>query len=725
MRGDAQDWFAPDGAPIYELREDLGRQEKDELHRARDRILERDVLLVLGGEDLLAWASFTGRLEHPGAVPIYDIGRHPGGQVFVAAMDYTLAEPVSKALEEMSRDEVLRVVVSVAQTVAHAESRGVRHPGLGLDHVLLFPDGQWRVVGWERAENVEEPPARTVQKLLRRAIVPYGKTPKPLWAIVRHEYKDAGQLARDLSAYLDRAGELRATKLPLRQRLAAWGHRHPALATLAVGSGVVVLLASLVLLAVTYFVRKGDEEERRAAEEARGERVEANLREAAVEIGNVKKLDLKRMERLVRRRRVYHGTELQPLSDEEIELDGELLELSSDRAGKAQLASSRLDLAERDLEGRSDPRLAEGRLLLEKGRLEYLFAVAAYEESKTISTRTIEEARKTVEVVDLPKGHAYRVAAQALADTLSKNPRWRDALSDLARALQARATLVLRNLGEGDTAAICEILHDGEGRWALGEEEALPAGEELDLPLGVYLVRVYHKGKEYRFEVLLERDEEEIVNAALIPDDLPEGFVWIPPSEFYRGGEGLNPTRYRKDADRVTEPFAIWRTEVSWEESDAWGWARPHVGMQPDFPLVLISQPDAARLSEGLHFAEWHGFLPTEAQWELAARGVAGRTFPWGDKYIKSAANTADYSKEPDWTRVGVPETDVSIYGVQGMAGNVLEWTTSPFSEGFMVVKGGYCGGGSDQATSAGRRGLAPALAQHSVGVRPALRRKP
>ncbi|MBI4617425.1 MAG: SUMF1/EgtB/PvdO family nonheme iron enzyme [Planctomycetes bacterium] len=728
MANPAGEWFAPDGVPIYEIREDLGLEENDHLYRARDRILDRDVLLAMGGDDLLARASFAGRLEHPGAVPIYDIGRDPGGRVFVAAMDYTLARPLSEALGEMSRDEVLRVVVSVAQTVAHAESRGVRHPGLDLDQVLLFPDGQWRVVGWERAQSVEEPPTRTVQKLLRRAIVPYGKAPQALWSIVRHDYRDAGQLARDLAAYLDGASELRATKLTLRQRLAAWGHRRPALATVLAGSGLVLVLS--ILASGAFYVLHEKEEAQRVELEgqAGAEAIEAALTKASEKIPEVQKLDRWRLKRLKDRQELYHATEQRRPTEEEIELDGELARLSRERTGLAQEIEVALTAAE------GDPHALEVRLVLEKGRLEWLFAAAGYEERKTLSTRTLGRARETRAVGEALLAHdiagarevlsgvadenPFRLAAEALVETLEVHLDWARQLNTLAAVLVGDGTLAVSGIPQGASISLAPIERDAEERWQIGEENEIVANQVYARPMGNYLVQVVHRGNEFLFEVLLERAELEEIDAREIPDAIPDGFVWIPAATLYVGGDGRNATRYRRA--RVEAPFLIGLTEVTFREAGVQG-----EGAEPDGPVGGIAHLQALEFCRRSASPGWTGDLPTEAEWELAARGVAGRDFPWGDRYFAHAANTVDYRENSSRTAAGVPETDRSIFGVQGMAGNVVEWTKSAFAQGtqLVTVKGGYFHHGEQQAMAPARMGASADVSVHTLGFRQVLRR--
>jgi len=97
-------------------------------------------------------------------------------------------------------------------------------------------------------------------------------------------------------------------------------------------------------------------------------------------------------------------------------------------------------------------------------------------------------------------------------------------------------------------------------------------------------------------------------------------------------------------------------------------------------PVVLVSWSDAAAYcSWKSHTRESDYHLPTELEWEKAARGTDGRFFPWGNTWDPDALNSGE--RVGGTSPVRKFARGASPYGVLDMAGNTFEWTSTPWTE--------------------------------------------
>lgn len=166
--------------------------------------------------------------------------------------------------------------------------------------------------------------------------------------------------------------------------------------------------------------------------------------------------------------------------------------------------------------------------------------------------------------------------------------------------------------------------------------------------------------------------------------DEPSPMVLIPAGSFLRG---TNERLADEGPQHTVDLPAFWIdkfevTNLQYARSLAANFRRPPehfddrrvpVG-KADHPVTFVSWFDAQA------YCQWAGKrLPTDQEWEKAARGTDGRRFPWGNEFELHAANTParwqSLHQDGDTTPVGAFPAGVSAYGVFDMSGNVWEWT--------------------------------------------------
>lgn len=216
--------------------------------------------------------------------------------------------------------------------------------------------------------------------------------------------------------------------------------------------------------------------------------------------------------------------------------------------------------------------------------------------------------------------------------------------------------------------------------------------------------------------------------------------VTIPTTEFTMGDRNGEPDEYPErqvqlDAYRIDQmevSNAAYRMCIRAKACDAAPYLEDTVLGQPNHPVVGVTWEDAQR------FCRWvNKRLPTEAEWELAARGPNLRKWPWRGAFDVEYANTVLQGDLHDQTApVDAYPSGESPFGLLNVAGNAAEWTADfydpthyrttdqtrnpegPQSGRERVVRGGSYRESSHLARVSARRGKLPTESDNTIGFR-------
>lgn len=170
--------------------------------------------------------------------------------------------------------------------------------------------------------------------------------------------------------------------------------------------------------------------------------------------------------------------------------------------------------------------------------------------------------------------------------------------------------------------------------------------------------------------------------------NLPEFQIGIYPVTNAQFAVFTEAAGYFTQAER--EGWGLAFDGARWRQVKGACWRAPggpgtSVADKGDHPVVQITLHDAQA------FCAWADVgLPNEQQWEKTARGADARLFPWGDRWRPELCRHAGSPVSGPAPVAGFP-SDASPYGVRALAGNVWEWTASPYdlAGAYQVLRGG------------------------------------
>ncbi|MCK6529199.1 bifunctional serine/threonine-protein kinase/formylglycine-generating enzyme family protein [Myxococcota bacterium] len=775
------------GFPRYRFAERLGVGGMGEVWLAEDSRLGRSVALKLVREErrddarvtraILHEAEILAAVAHPNVVPVHDLGQTEDGRWFYAMKRVegrTLAEVLAALVrrdpgveESFPQAHLVQVFRQIALTIAHVHSRGVIHRDIKPPNVMLGPYGEVQLIDWGLArrriardeplpDEPDAPPAAAIEvHSLDQGMVQ--GTPAymaPEQVLGRFEEVDErsdvyglGAILYEIlclrSPFVIEAGEsvipfLRRvvrTEPPLCSAVAPPGRDVPpdledlAMRCLSRRRAARPESALAVVEAVDAWIQGvGETKARRGAAEARA-------RTGAAELARW---------RALRARGIADGAHVARRAGQALPWGG----VEEKRPLWALLSWVESTGREAESAFSASARAFHEALALDSGN-----------ETARAGLADLHVGRWRDLLDAGPAAAAERTRCEEIARLYDDGRH--------ARELRPELRLSFGHLPAGVEVAVARVR---EADLRRGPEEFRVLGRTplrpQKLERGEWVLRLSLPGHApARFPIAVVRGEDAGLDVRLPgADRIPEGMVYVPGGEAAVGGDPAAPGALPAGTAFVPD-FAIGRLPVSFAEYLEFvaavfernpQEARRRLPRPPllarsrwekaaDGGIVLDMSPGEKAVQKGVPpgpvfgvswddaraYCAWRGDrdgfayrLPGDLEWEKAARGPFRWSFPWGDAF------------DPSFCRMGLSRgttprsgpsaafpADVSVYGVQDLAGGVREWCSDFFDENadLRLARGGGWQCREPDCRACARAGLRPDTRADDLGLRLAL----
>jgi len=755
------------GPEKYTILGELGTGGMGKVYLAYDQDLHRRVALkvVTVAEPkyirrFLEEAQVMAQLDHANIVPVHEVGITEGKPYYTMKVvrGRTLRAVIKKlkAGDEATRKEFslarrMQVFVQIGQAVSYAHAKGVIHRDLKPTNVMLSEHGEVQVLDWGVSKVLDSADVDTASE---SSLTQTGHVVgTPHYMAPEQAKGEEVTAAADIYALGVMLYELLVLERPflgsLMEVMASHVHDVPVAPRQRAPDRIIPLELEAVCLRA---LRK-DPGERFSSAGAMLAEVQSW---AEAEADKAKRHELAEAKAAQGRARL---AEYLRLKGEVVRLEAETKTVA-ERFENWQPAEEKTELfAAEDRAHQADQRLIE----LSAATVQTLTDALAFADDHASAREGLADYYWS-RFLDAERSHDQK--------RMSFHHRMTGQYHDgkYARELKGDGSLSLTSDPPGAEVSLYELVEAGP---ILVERNQRHLGvtplAETPLPLGSYLVILKKEGyRDTRYPVCITRNKAWSGEVNLCTEEeIGPGFLHVPAGPFVMGGDPDSATSLARSAPRVEDFFLAQHPVTHCEYLEFLNELARTDGMEAAkgrSPRYRPGEPGSSYLLENgtgelqlpgvdaegdewhlrqpvvsvnwhdaIAYCEWRSRrdglayrLPTEEEWEKAARGVDGRWYPWGWRFDPSLCNMRDSRKErPSPVVVEEFPGDVSVYGVRGLAGNTEDWTSSEDIQGTgdsrrvdRVLRGGGWSYAARRCRAAHRHGYVPTSVFANLGLR-------